>query len=97
MTATPPSVTLTSRVAISDEVLVQDVGGEVVLLDLASERYFGLDEIGTRIWELLPERADLAGVLKALCEEFEAPPALIEHDLLALVRDLSEAGLVRVE
>jgi hypothetical protein len=97
MTATPPSVTLASRVTLSDDVLVQEVGGEVVLLDLASERYFGLDEVGTRIWELLPERDDLTAVHRSLCEEFEALPALIEHDLLALVSELSAAGLVRVE
>ena len=87
---------MASRVAISDDVLVQEVGDEVVLLDLASERYFGLDEIGTRIWELLPERQDLADVHRSLCDEFEALPALIQHDLLALIRQLSEAGLVRV-
>lgn len=97
MTATPPAVTLASKVAISDEVLMQEVGDEVVLLDLASERYFGLDPVGTRIWELLPQRRDLAAVHQALCEEFDALPATIEHDLLALVRTLAEAGLVTVE
>jgi len=97
MTATSPPVTLSSRVAISDDVLVQDVGGEVVLLDLAGERYFGLDEVGTRIWALLPERSDLDGVHKTLCEEFDALPALIEDELLALVARLTDAGLIRVQ
>lgn len=76
---------------------MQEVGDEVVLLDLASERYFGLDPVGTRIWELLPERQDLADILTSLCEEFDAEPARIEHDLLTLVLSLSEAGLVKVE
>ena len=97
MTGTPPAVTLASKVAVSDEVLMQEVGDEVVLLDLASERYFGLDPVGTRIWELLPQRRDLAAVHRALCEEFDALPATIELDLLALVRTLAEAGLVTVD
>jgi hypothetical protein len=97
MTASIPSVTLASRITVSDDVLMQEVGDEVVLLDLASERYFGLDPVGTRIWELLPERQDLVDILNSLCEEFDAEPARIEHDLLALVISLSEAGLVKVE
>ncbi len=50
MTATSPSVTLESILRHSGEVLQQEVGGEAVLLDLASESYFGLDPVGTRIW-----------------------------------------------
>ena len=46
------------RIEISEDVLFQEVGGETVLLDLASEQYFGLDAVGTRIWQLLGEGAD---------------------------------------
>lgn len=97
MTAMKDSVTLTTKVAISDDVLAQEVGDEVVLLDLASERYFGLDPVGTRIWELLKERPDLASVLSSLREEFEAPADRIEADLLSLIGALLEAGLVTPE
>ena len=96
MTASTPPVTLASRITVSDDVLMQEVGDEVVLLDLASERYFGLDPVGTRIWQLMPECETLDAVRLQLCEEFEAAPALIMQDLLALVRELSEAGLVKV-
>ena len=48
MTASSHRVTLEDQVQRSSEVLVQEVGGEAVLLDLASERYFGLDPVGTR-------------------------------------------------
>lgn len=97
MTASPAPVTLAHRVTTSDEVLAQEVGDEVVLLDLAGERYFGLDPVGTRIWNLLPDSADLTGVLTQLCAEFNAPREQIETDLLALVAALREAGLVTVD
>jgi hypothetical protein len=96
MTASPPSVTLSSRVTVSEDVLMQEVGDEVVLLDLASERYFGLDPVGTRAWQLLPECPSLDAVHQQLCDEFEAAPELIGNDLLSLVHQLSEAGLVTV-
>ena len=97
MTATPASVTLATRVQPSGEVLAQEVGGEAVLLDLAGERYFGLDPIGTRIWALLAPAPVLQQVHASLCAEFDADPVRIEGDLLALVRQLAEAGLVRVD
>ena len=97
MTASPHRVTLDDQVQCSGEVLVQEVGGEAVLLDLASERYFGLDPVGTRIWQLLAAGApSLAQVHATLCGEFDALPERIGDDLLALVGQLSDAGLVQV-
>lgn len=97
MTATLQPVTLAQRARLSDEVLVQEVGGEVVLLDLASERYFGLDPVGTRIWTLLDQNQPLQQVLDTLCDEYDAPRERLHEDLLALVAKLAEAGLVTVD
>ena len=96
MTASPHRVTLAAQVQCSGEVLVQEVGGEAVLLDLASERYFGLDPVGTRIWQLLADAPSLTQVHATLCGEFDAEPNRIETDLLALVRQLADAGLVEI-
>jgi hypothetical protein len=78
------------------DVLTQDVGGEVVLLDLATERYFGLDPVGTRIWTLLAQEQPLQQVLDTLVDEYDAPPERLHDDLLALVAQLRDAGLVTV-
>ena len=75
---------------------MQEVGGESVLLDLASERYFGLDPIGTQIWQLLADEPTLAQVHARLCTEFDATPVQIETDLLALAQELAAAGLVEL-
>ena len=96
MTATPANVTLAARVRPSTEVLAQEVGGEAVLLDLAGERYFGLDPIGTRIWQLLADAPSLQQVHATLCGEFDAPAERIQADLLALVQELAVAGLVEI-
>lgn len=90
----PP--TLAQRASPSSEVLVREVGGEAVLLDLASESYFGLDPVGTRIWALLGESESLQAVADVLCAEYDAAPERIQDDLLALVARLAEAGLVTV-
>ena len=96
MTATTAHVTLASQVQCSNDVLVQEVGGEAVLLDLASEKYFGLDPVGTRIWALLADHDSLRSVADVLCGEYDAEPARIRDDLLTLVGKLADAGLVTV-
>ncbi len=95
MPATPASVTLDRVFAHSSDVLFQEVGGEAVLLDLASETYFGLNPVGTRIWQLIGEGAALQSIRDALVAEYDAPPEQIESDLLTLTAQLSEAGLVK--
>ena len=77
--------------------LFQEVGGEAVLLHLGSEQYFGLDPVGTRIWQLLGEDANLQHTFDVMREEYEVDPAVLESDLLTLIGKLADAGLVKVE
>ena len=82
------------KVTISPEVLFQEVSGETVLLDLSSENYFGLDKIGTRIWELLNGGASVGEVVDALLEEYDTDRKTLESDLAELLEKLAEAGLI---
>jgi len=86
--------TLTDTVTPSPEVLVQEVSGEAVLLDLASETYFGLDEVGARIWQLLREHNSLQAVYDAMLGEYDVEPARLEEDLRTHLAQLADAGLV---
>ena len=90
-------ITLAHRVTRSDDALFQEVGGEAVLLDLASERYFGLDPVGTRIWALLSEHDTLHGIADVMSTEYDVDRDRLEIDLLALAQKLAEAGLIKVE
>ena len=90
------AITLTQHATRSDDVLFQEVGGEAVLLDLASEQYFGLDPVGTRIWQLLGQHASLQTVFDTLCDEYDADQDRIRADLITLVEQLASAGLIRV-
>jgi hypothetical protein len=81
----------------SPDVLFQEVGEETVLLDLAGGSYFGLNEVGARIWQLIGDGATLQSVFEALVAEFDAEPERIRADLLVLVDELAKAGLVRTD
>ena len=78
----------------SPDVLIQEISGESVLLDLASEQYFGLNEVGTCIWSLLEANGSLQRVFDELQKKYAVDPDQLESDLLELIAELKAAGLV---
>ena len=88
--------TLTSRVRVNDDVLFQELQGEAVLLNLKSGVYFGLDPVGTRIWQLFAEHELLADIAQTIVAEYDVAEDRSSADLLVLVADLERQGLVAV-
>ena len=87
-------LTLHTAMTIPDSVVFRELDGEAVLLDLQSGQYFGLNAVGTRIWQLLAELRRPQPVLEAMLEEFDVPAAELEADLLQLLGQLAEHGLI---
>jgi hypothetical protein len=85
---------MTQTIEISSEVLTQEVGGETVILDLKSESYFGLDEISTRIWQLLQENKDLQTITSTMLDEYNVQEKKLEEDIQTLLAQLNDAGLI---
>jgi hypothetical protein len=81
--------------SVPDTVLVRELQGETVLLDLASETYFGLDEVGTRMWRALSEGGAIRAACDLLLEEYDVDRTVLEADLRALAARLVDAGLLR--
>ena len=86
-----------NKVTISSRVVFQEVGGEAVLLDLEGERYYRLDAVATRIWQLLEEYGDLQPVLQTLCGEFAVDETVLRQDLSNFISDLAGAGLISLQ
>jgi hypothetical protein len=87
---------LPTHVDISPEALFQELEGETVLLNLQSERYYGLDDVGTRMWQLLAEDGDVGAAYQQLLQEYNVEAARLEADLATLIGRLAEAGLLTV-
>ena len=76
--------------------LFQELQGEAVLLNLNSGMYFGLDPVGTRIWQLMQEQERLDEVARSIVAEFEVTEEQCVADLLSLVAKLEGEGLVTI-
>lgn len=78
-----------------DHVLLRELDGQAVLLNLETETYFGLDEVGARMWTELVANASVDGAFRSLQHEFEVDPGVLRSDLESLVAQLLDAGLLK--
>ncbi len=88
--------TLDSAIRIAPDVLGQEVQGESVLLHLGRESYFGLNPLGTVVWQRLQAGMTLRGIHALIQQEYDVESAVLERDLLDLISDLANAGLILV-
>ena len=86
-----------SRITRSPDVVFQEVSGETVLLDLGSEVYFGLDEVGTRIWALLEDSTELGSIIRTMLAEYDVSESKLRSDLEGLFSSLIDEGLITIE
>lgn len=87
---------LQTVVSVPKSVMARRVGDEVIVLDLTGGEYFGLPEVGARIWELLLDGKSLMEVAGVIVSEYDVDRATVERDVLSLVADLSDKGLLVV-
>lgn len=86
-----------ARVSAPSQVVSRALEGELVLLNLETETYFGLDEVGTRMWEVLTACPSIEGAYDQLASEYAIDAATLRRDLADLVEDLVRHGLVELD
>lgn len=89
-------ISFSDRVSIPDDVLISNLQEESVILNLQSERYFGLDSLGTRILTVLATSESIEAAYEKLLGEYDVNGQVLREDLVALVEDLAAKGLVEV-
>lgn len=91
------SISFSDRVRIPDDVLISNLQDESVILNLDSERYFGLDNVGTRMLTVLSTSESIEAAYELLLNEYDVDPPLLRQDLTSLIEDLVQQGLVTIE
>lgn len=87
---------LSKQVQLSEDALFQEIGGEAVILDLATSTYFGLNQVGARCWQLLQDQKDMTAIYQQLLQEYDVEATRLEQDLQDLLNQLGAAGLVKI-
>ena len=84
------------KITVPDGVLVRELAGDSVLLNLKSESYFGLDEVGTRMWAALTVSPSISVAFDTLLAEYDVEPERLRADLQNFTQKLVELGLLHV-
>lgn len=85
-----------TRVAQAEQSISTVVEGEVVMMNLETNSYYGLDAIGSRIWDLIEEPKTIAEVCAQLMLEYEVDADTCVQEVSALIASLIEEQLARV-
>jgi hypothetical protein len=91
------TVSESSIVVAAEDQVSSDLGGEVAILDLKAGVYYGLDEVGARIWSLIEKPRRVGEIRDVLVDEYDVAPDRCERDLLALLQKLADAELIEVD
>lgn len=90
------SISFSDRVKIPDGVLISKLQEESVILNLDSERYYGLDDVGTRILAVLTTSESIETAYETLVNEYDVDAQVLRRDLLELVEELVQQGLIKI-
>lgn len=86
-----------ARVRIAEDVVFRDLAGETVLLNLKTGVYFGLDAVGTAVWQLVEGGRSVGQILDALLAEYEVAERRCEADLVEFLDALLDNDLVSLD
>jgi len=89
-------ITIESKVQRNPEMVSGNMDGEVVMLSIQRGEYFGLDKIGSRIWELIENPRSIEEIKAILLEEYEVDEETCLIDLIEFLEDLQNKGLIIV-
>ena len=90
------SVSFDQKLVVTPDTLINVIEGESVLLNLKSESYFGLDQVGTRMWALLMTSDSIQAAYEVLLDEYDVSADELRKDMRDLIEKLIANGLVEV-
>lgn len=90
-------ISLDAKVVVASDQVSTSLEDETVVLHLKDGVYYGLDPVGSRIWNLLQEPQTVKDVRDILLKEYNVEPQRCEQDLLNLLEKLANKGLIEIK
>ena len=87
---------MNSRIILSENIFAQEVDGEMMLMDMQSEEYFGLDTVGASFWQAIKEEKTLKKALEYLLDLYDAEESVLKKDLIEFAEKLKTNGLASI-
>jgi len=90
-------ITIESVIVQIEEIVASDIDGETVMMSVENGKYYGLDDIGSRIWELIERPIRISDLIDRLLERFDVDRETCEKDVLKFLNELNDDRILVVE
>ena len=90
-------ITAETIVVRCEDVITAEMDEDLVMMSMKSNRYYGLDEIARRIWDLTRKPVSVTLLCEQLTDEFEVEPDQCLQDVLGFLEELRQEGLIRLD
>jgi hypothetical protein len=90
------TIALDTVISQVEEIITSDIGGETVMMSLENSAYYGVDTVGSRIWQLIEQPMAVSHLCNILQTEFEVEPETCHEDVLELLNSLHQANLIQI-
>ena len=97
MTTATIALTDSTRITARPDQISSDLEGETILLHMTSGLYYGLNDVGVKIWSLIQTPTTLLELRQTLLDNYDVSPENCDRELKELLISLSEAELVSLE
>ena len=81
---------------IESHIITRKLGNELVVLNISNGEYYGLNEVGARVWEFMAGGKRFDEISKTLVNEYDVAESVVENDLTRLLKELLEVGLIKI-
>jgi Coenzyme PQQ synthesis protein D (PqqD) len=86
-----------STIVVSNQLVSGDLlDGEVAILNLPDGVYYGLNDVGRRVWDLIQQPRTVHELKEILLQEYDVDPEKCSRELIDLLQDLAKHGLIIV-
>lgn len=89
------AIDINAKIARNEEIVSSHMDDEIVMMSIEQGEYYGINPVGSRIWELLEQPRTFAGLCDILLEEYDVPVEECRRDVLAFIEQLFEKKLVK--
>ena len=92
----PPQISPDTTIVRTQKVVTADMGKEIVMMSLEKSSYYGLDPIGSKIWERIEAPIRVAELCQGLAGEYDVDKEQCETDVLAFMNELYEHDIIHI-
>ena len=89
-------ITLETALRVPAHVSFSVVGEDAFLLNTQTNKYYGLEQVGARLWQIISADASLKDAHRTLLDEYDVAAEQLEQDLIELLEDMRKNGLIEI-